>query len=977
MERCIYGVDIDPVAVELAKLALWIETMDPRLPFGFLDHKLKVGNSLVGCWLDEFQDYPLTAWEREDGDVNHTNFVHHYRETVGSRGKSHGNPQRKGDKWTNLIKNRKAVVKDELAQLLVAATQTAFSFGPQGTSAAALHADIRSALEAMHAAPIHDVSARATIFAEQIRDSPALRELRHVLDGWCAIWFWPGATLDDAPTPRTYAAPSEATSSEVARLAASWRFFHWEIEFPDVFGTKDAGFDALVGNPPWNILKPNSMEFFSNIDPLYRTYTKQEGLARQKELFEEEHAVEDDWIAHRGRFKALSNWAKHRSSPFGEPSTANDGMALSRSKEKSASLHAVWKRSREARHGYSDPRHPYRHQGSGDLNTYKLFLEMALRLLARGGRMGFLTPSGIYSDLGTQELRQLFLSQADWSHLYAFQNERFIFPGVDHRFKIVALNVTKADRTAHIRTEFRLGPGGSPTADEAERDLTSDESYIRVPAASVTRFSPRSSALLELKNEREFGMLDRIVEAGVPLGEAGSGGWMFRYTTEFHMTNDSSSFVRRPKLEEAGYRQCVYGHWLRGEWRDGDGGGGIASADGRASIGTSSFDDVAVPLYQGVMVQQFDPSAKSWVRGTGLKAQWDPVSWERKTFGPQFLVRAEDYARSEKVVRGAKLGFRDIARSTDERTFISSVLPDFGCGNVIGVLGSELSNAWLVAGLLNSFVVDWCVRRRVTGTHLNYFIVEELPLLRPVVARRLERYVAGLSLGHLVFARLWTTLRRSDWVGDLPWRALWAMTPHERKRQRAILDATVAKLYGLERDDVRHVLDGCDHPSAFLNHAESSRSLDPVGFWRAERDEPPELRHSVLSLLAFDALERLGLEGFLSMNDGKGWMLPETVRLADHGLGHDQRALDPQPVASVLGPRFYDWQLRESADASWAECERHAEMIERIMPLPKPAISETSKVEKPQAGRTDLFGNVLETDFSAQRVEKPGKRGRR
>ncbi len=68
VERCIYGVDINPLAVELARVSLWVETLDRELPFSFLDHKVKVGNSLVGCWLDRVLDYPLKAWEREGGD---------------------------------------------------------------------------------------------------------------------------------------------------------------------------------------------------------------------------------------------------------------------------------------------------------------------------------------------------------------------------------------------------------------------------------------------------------------------------------------------------------------------------------------------------------------------------------------------------------------------------------------------------------------------------------------------------------------------------------------------------------------------------------------------------------------------------------------------------------------------------------------------------------------------------------------------
>ena len=80
VERCIYGVDINPLAVELAKLSLWVETMDKEISFSFLDHKLKVGNSLVGTWLDTFMEYPALAWMREGGDKGYANGVHYKNE---------------------------------------------------------------------------------------------------------------------------------------------------------------------------------------------------------------------------------------------------------------------------------------------------------------------------------------------------------------------------------------------------------------------------------------------------------------------------------------------------------------------------------------------------------------------------------------------------------------------------------------------------------------------------------------------------------------------------------------------------------------------------------------------------------------------------------------------------------------------------------------------------------------------------------
>jgi len=111
-------------------------------------------------------------------------------------------------------------------------------------------------------------------------------------------------------------------------------------------------------------------------------------------------------------------------------------------------------------------------------------------------------------------------------------------------------------------------------------------------------------------------------------------------------------------------------------------------------------------------------------------------------------------------------------------------------------------------------------------------------------------------------------------------------------------------------------------------------SLDPKGFWRVDKERDPELRNTALSLVAFHDLQQKidacggdrekGIEAFCSQNDGEGWMLPEMLRLSDYGLGHDERAKAHQPVASRLGPRFYDWQLAQDAEESWRECELHA-----------------------------------------------------
>jgi hypothetical protein len=191
-----------------------------------------------------------------------------------------------------------------------------------------------------------------------------------------------------------------------------------------------------------------------------------------------------------------------------------------------------------------------------------------------------------------------------------------------------------------------------------------------------------------------------------------------------------------------------------------------------------------------------------------------------------------------------------------------------------------------------------------------------------------------------------------------------ACTDSERIRLRVSLDVLVGGSFGLDLRDMEQVLFDCDHP-----RSSGGAGKDPKGFWRVDQDKDPELRHTVLTLLAFRDLEqkihahggdrRAGIDAFLSQNGGEGWMLPETLRLSDYGLGHDERAQHPQPVASRLGRRFYDWQLAQTAEESWRECRLHArnllgedgfreltESAERTGPADGYRVSETRRVLK-------------------------------
>lgn len=935
VENCLYGVDLDPLAVELGRMALWVETMDRDLPFGFLDHKLKVGNALIGAWFDTYRDYPAMAWEREGGDKDYQknkpdNLINHWY--TDAKGK------RKGDVFTDAIKALAKAVPDQLKAMLSGQLSL-----EGGLDAGNVHEELLKVFRKLHRLPVHESEKRAEVYRNEVLNNPHYHALKARMDLWCALWFWPGEKIEQAPLPRDFVKPGEDVLAIATEVARQQHFFHWELEFPDVFTASQDGFDAVLGNPPWEIQKPNSKEFFSNHDPLYRAYGKQEALGKQLDYFRTHPQLEHDWVAYIARLKSMSNWAKYVGYPFGDwVTTDKDGKKKhdlnlggrgKNSFDASQALHRKWQQQRKKNKGFADTAHPFIHQGSADLNTYKMFLELSHALLRKQGRLGMIVPSGIYTDKGTTDLRELFLGACDWQWLFGFENREGIFD-IHRSFKFCPLIVQKGGETQAIRAAFMHR--NVDDWEQAERHV------LAYPRARVEEFSPYSKAILEIRSEQDLRVLQKIYANGVLLGDQSERGWGIKYAREFDMTNDSKLFPPRPKWEEQGYRPDEYGHWLKGPWRDYDGPkhildrerGLVLSRDGQQAMLVDEIDDVALPLMQGVAIWQFDTCAKEYVSGANHRAQWESVGFsEIRLPSPQFLMSLTTYRESKKATFGPKLIFRSVQNATNQRTFIGSYSPDCPTGNSLALM-TVLEGAARLIARCNTFISDYAIRPRMSQANLNWFVVEEMPVLGhqdPAVESVISRLVRGL----LFTGKTHAPVALQGQGGDTSWRKSWSVCTSERMRVRAILDALISHRMGLDFDDFKHLLGTIALPAVSLADKKVTGRLDSKGFWRVDKDKAPELRHTVLSLVAFHDLQEKGLEAFLAQNDGEGWMIPEQLRLADYGLGHDDRAQQYQPVASRMGPRFYDWQLNEDVERSWQECAAHAELIRRIVPLPE------------------------------------------
>jgi hypothetical protein len=232
VSRCLYGVDVNPMAVELCKVSLWMEALDPGRPLSFLDAHVKCGNSLLGTTADLVaQGIPDEAFKALEGDDKE----------VAKALRKQNKLQREGQ-----------LSLEDAAMDLVSGLESQ-----------------AAELEAAGDETPSEVHAKERIFA-QLLQSEEYERAKLAADAWCAAFVQ--RKEKDAPRITTAVVRRIAdrrgqipldVQDEVRRLASEYAFFHWAIEYPGVFGRPEPGFDVVLGNPPWETVQMTEKEFFA------------------------------------------------------------------------------------------------------------------------------------------------------------------------------------------------------------------------------------------------------------------------------------------------------------------------------------------------------------------------------------------------------------------------------------------------------------------------------------------------------------------------------------------------------------------------------------------------------------------------------------------------------------------------------------------------------------------------------------------
>ncbi len=738
LKRCIYGVDKNVMAVELAKVALWLHTFTVGAPLSFLDHHLRTGDSLFGLWVHSgiLKAAEIESRSSRRTRAGHTLFFHE--------------PLQRALRAASGMQIIEGLTDVEIAE----AHRSADIF----TEVQDMTAPLASLLSFFHALDWLELNNKDNKVLLQSFLSGVYGDPVQIALG----------KLD--PLAKEYAsdrARAEADQfSQLFRraraLAQEETFLHWQVSFPGVWSDWErsdltGGFDAIVGNPPWDRMKLQQVE----------------------------------WFATRRREIALAPRAADRKNMIEALETNGDPLAQDFKKAEARSEAAA----RVARSSGDFPL-----LSGGDVNIYSLFVERAMRLVKPTGLVGLLTPSGIVSD---KTAAPYFKRMSTGGHLKAlldFENRRTrhsatpFFPDVDSRFKFCVTVVSPQRAFDHAKCAFFL---------QDVSELDDPERCFALAARDFARVNPNTGTAPIFRTRRDASLTTTIYERWPVLVNRSDAAevhaWPVRFSTMFHMTNDSRLFRTRKEMETKEKAYPVGANrWksTKGEW---------------------------LPLYEGKMAQAFDHRAASVV--VNLKNQHRPAQPEPATTEqhedpswlpePQYWVPASEcrWRADESWV----LGFKEITAPTNERTFIASLFPIAGFGNKIPLFRSEggTRDEYLLCANLNSTVFDYVTRQKIQGQTLNLFIVEQLPVVPPAayVAHTFGPKTAAAIVKDAVLELTYTAHDMAPFARDMGYcdpsgevKQPFNWDEKRRLAVRAKLDALYFSLYGVtNRDDIAYI----------------------------------------------------------------------------------------------------------------------------------------------------------------------------
>jgi hypothetical protein len=730
LKRVIYGADLNPMAVELAKLSLWLHSFTVGAPLSFLDHHLRAGDSLFG----EFVQPVLEELSERYGILPPADVLTQASRAAGA------------------MANIETLSDADIAEV----TQSKVFFDAMEDQTRRLQAF----LDLWHADRWLDTGDKLNAIARGNLLSGAYGDPVLLANGEAPL-APPGPEAADIrlgknkriPASEAFRLASESFAKAQA-LSRDCHFLHWELAFPGVWTGWEArrtagGFDAIIGNPPWDRMKLQEVEWFAARAP---EVARQQRASDRKKLVAAIQKAGGDLAAEYER--------------------------------------AAWMAEAGARVARECGAYPL--LSGGDANLYALFVERALRLVKAEGIVGLLVPSGIAADKGAAAFFRSIATTGRLGALFDFENGKGragpFFPDVHRSFKFAALVAGGAARRFDAAACAFFAQG----AEEAEASgltLTPEDfAAVNPNTGTAPVFRGPRDAEITLSVYRRVPVL--VDQRPTPPARI----WPVRYATMFHMTNDSDKFRTEAELVKAGAYRVAPNRWKKGaaEWAPLYEGKMVQAYDHRAASVIVNPENISRPA-------QPEPTTDE---------QYANPAWMPN---PQFWIDATQISevRQEWTLGlkhiSAATNARTIICAIVPRAGYGNSLPILDREQADG---SYSRWAPLLLANLNSSPLDFISRQKLHGNNLNLFVLEQLPILPlDAFARPIGATTAEAMVRDHVLRLSYTAHDLKPFAEDMGHQgAPFAWDAEERLHLRARLDALFFLLYGLNPDDAAYIL---------------------------------------------------------------------------------------------------------------------------------------------------------------------------
>ncbi len=399
--------------------------------------------------------------------------------------------------------------------------------------------------------------------------------------------------------------------------------FHWGYEFDQILGK--GGFDAIITNPPWEIFKPNAKEFFEDYSDLV---TKKKMSIKDFEKEQSKLLKDEDtrvaWLKYQSEYPHLNTF--FRTAPqYRSQISIVDG-----------------------------------NKAGTDINLYKLFVEQCFNLLRPNGYCGIVIPSGIYTDLGTMQIRKMLFEQSRITGLFCFENRKEVFEGVHRSFKFLVLSFEKGGKTDCFPAAFMRH-------EVTELERFPQEDALQISVDLVRRLSPNSLSLMEFKCPMDLTVVEKMIKN--PLLNDGSQ-WRPEFHREFHMTDDAALFQ-------------------------------------------SKSDELSMPLFEGKMIWQFThilAKPRYWVNEKdGRQSLLGKQREREQELGYQkFRIAYRAVASS----------------TNERSLVSTIIPPCFTGNSLNVSENLEYPIQLYCISMLNSFVIDWFLRQKVSANINMFYLYQ-------------------------------------------------------------------------------------------------------------------------------------------------------------------------------------------------------------------------------------------------------------